>query len=182
MLTLYIPGQEFWDSKHEIFVTTKPTTLTLEHSLLSLSKWEAKWCTPFLSSNNLSNEQLLDYIRCMVINPKDPDANLFLSLSNEMIEEINSYINKPMTATVFSDKNQKQSRQREKITSELIYYWMITFNIPFECEKWHLNRLLTLIRLCSIKNTPPKKMSKGEIYNRNQALNAARRAKLHSKG
>ena len=102
-------------------------------------------------------------------------------ITNENINEVNRYIEAPMTATYFSDeKNSKTSR--EQVTAELIYYWMIALNIPFECQKWHLNRLLTLIKVCNIKNQPPKKRSKKDIMSRNAALNAARRKQLNTKG
>lgn len=138
-----------------------------------------KWNKPFLSSNDKTDEEILDYIRCMTVT-QNVDKNVYYRLSKENIEKINNYINLPMTATTFSDKN--ASRNKETITAEIVYYWMIALNIPFECQKWHLNRLLTLVKVCSVKNTPPKKMSKSEIFNRNRALNASRRKALGSKG
>lgn len=180
MLQITIPAVELWDERKQEFVITKEQTLQLEHSLVSISKWESKWCKPFLSKQEKTFEEILDYIKCMTIT-QNVDPEVYNYLTNKNIEEINEYINAPMTATYFSDeKNSKPSR--EQVTAELIYYWMIAFNIPFECQKWHLNRLLTLIKVCNIKNQPPKKRSKKEIMSRNAALNAARRKRLNTKG
>ena len=181
MLTITIPASEFFNERTQEFFTLKEQTLQLEHSLVSLSKWESKWCKPFLSKQKeLTLEETLDYIKCMTITQNvNPDVYNRLSQSN--IEEIDKYIAAPMTATTFYN-NTSEGRVKETVTSELIYYWMISLNIPMECQKWHLNRLLTLIRVCNVKNTPPKKMSKGDIMRRNAALNAARRKKLNSKG
>lgn len=181
MLRITVPiSPEGWDEVKGEFVEPKTQTLQLEHSLVSLSKWESKWCKPFLSSNEKTAEETLDYIKCMTLTQNvDPDVYNHLTAKN--IEEINQYIYAPMTATTFSeDKRGKGSR--EVVTSELVYYWMIALNIPFECQKWHLNRLLTLIRVCNIKNTPPKKMSKRDIMSRNAALNEARRKRLNTTG
>jgi len=180
MLQITIPAVELWDERKQEFVTTKEQTLQLEHSLVSLSKWESKWCKPFLTKQEKTFEETLDYIKCMTIT-QNVDPEVYNYLTNENIEEINKYIEAPMTATYFSDdKTAKPSR--EQITAELIYYWMIALNIPFECQKWHLNRLLTLIKVCNIKNQPPKKRSRQEIMSRNAALNAARRKQLNTKG
>lgn len=134
---------------------------------------------PFLSKESKSVAETIDYIKCMTIT-QNVNPTIYNSLSNDNINEINKYIDLPMTATTFSERN--NSFSREIVTSELIYYWMISLNIPMECQKWHLNRLLTLIRVCNIKNAPPKKMSRKDIMNRNAALNAARRKQLNSKG
>ena len=180
MLQITIPAVELWDERKQEFVTTKEQTLQLEHSLVSLSKWESKWCKPFLTKEEKTFEETLDYIKCMTIT-QNVDPEVYNYLTKENIEEINKYIEAPMTATYFSDdKTAKPSR--EQITAELIYYWMIALNIPFECQKWHLNRLLTLIKVCNIKNQPPKKRSKKEIMSRNAALNAARRKRLNTSG
>lgn len=180
MLQITIPAVEQWDERKQEFVTTKEQTLQLEHSLVSLSKWESKWCKAFLTKQEKTLEETLDYIKCMTIT-QNVDPEVYNYLTNKNIDEINKYIEAPMTATYFSDdKTVKTSR--EQITAELIYYWMIALNIPFECQKWHLNRLLTLIRVCNIKNQPPKKRSKKEIMSRNAALNAARRKQLNTKG
>lgn len=179
MLTLTIPAIEMFNERTQEFVYSNETTLTLEHSLVSLSKWESKWHKPFLSKEDKTMEETIDYIKCMTIT-QNVDKSVYSRLTVDNIQAINNYIEAPMTATTFSDFNNNPSR--EIVTSELIYYWMISLNIPMECQKWHLNRLLTLIRVCNVKNTPPKKMSRKEIMNRNAALNAARRKKYNSTG
>ena len=181
MLTITVPiSPEGWDEDKQEFVQPKSQILQLEHSLISLSKWESKWQKPFYSKKEMTDEEALDYIKCMTLN-KNVDPDIYNHLTRENIDDVMKYIGNPMTATTFG-KDDKSNNSREVITSELIYYWMIVSNIPFECQKWHLNRLITLIRVCSIKNTPPKKMSKREIMSRNAALNAARRKQLNSKG
>lgn len=179
MLTITIPSQELFNDETQEFVSIKGCTLQLEHSLVSLSKWESKWNKPFLSREKKSIAETLDYIRCMTIT-QNINPEIYNFLTDKNIDDINNYIDAPMTATTFSDNGSKNNR--EIVTSELIYYWMISLNVPIECQKWHLNRLLTLIRVCNVKNTPPKKMSRKEIMSRNVALNAARRKKLNSKG
>ena len=180
MLYITIPSCEMYDESTEEFVYAKEQTLQLEHSLVSLSKWESKWRKPFLSKQDKTMEETIDYVRCMTVNQvSDPTVYSRLTLDN--LNSINEYIGSPMTATTFSN-TPKGGSSGEQVTSELIYYWMIALNIPFECQKWHLNRLLTLIRVCEVKNQPPKKMSKREIMSRNAALNAARRKKLGTKG
>lgn len=173
-------SSEGWDEIKEEFVEAKTQTLQLEHSLVSLSKWESKWCKPFLSKDNKTDEEIIDYIKDMTITQNvNPDVYSHLTVEN--FREIDRYINAPMTATTFSeDKNGKHSR--EIITAELIYYWMIALNIPFECQKWHLNRLLTLVRVCNIKNAPPKKRSKRDTARRYAEMNAARKQQLNTKG
>ena len=180
MLRITIPAAELWDERTEQFVYTKQQTLQLEHSLVSLSKWESKWCKPFLSKTDKTVEETIDYIKCMTLT-QNVKPVVYNSLTKQNIDEINAYIQAPMTATTFNDI-QKKGFNREQITSELVYYWMITLNIPFECQKWHLNRLITLIRVCSIKNGPKQKVSRREIASRNAALNAARRKKLNTTG
>lgn len=180
MLRITIPAVELWDERKQEFVTTKEQTLQLEHSLVSLSKWESKWNKSFLSSKDKTMEETIDYIKCMTLTQNvNPDVYNYLTSKN--ISEVNDYIGSPMTATVFSDDTSRK-HSREVITSELIYYWMIALQIPFECQKWHLNRLITLIRVCNVKNAPPKKMSRRETRNRYAELNAARRKKLNTKG
>ena len=180
MLQIVIPGQELWDEQKQEFINTKEQVLQLEHSLISISKLEAKLCKVFLFKQEKTQEETIDYIKCMTITP-NVDPEVYNHLTRENIKEIEDYIAAPMTATYFSSDNAGKS-SREQVTSELIYYWMIALNIPFECQKWHLNRLLTLIKVCNIKNQPPKKMSKREIMSRNAALNAARRQQLNTKG
>lgn len=179
MLQLEVSDKEFYDELNEEFINIKGRTLKLEHSLISLSAWEAKWNVPFLQEKELTQEKLIDYIRYMCID-KNVDDLLITSLSPNELNEINSYIESPMTATTFRSTGGPPNR--EIITAEIIYYWMIEYNIPFECQKWHLNRLLTLIKVCNIKNSPPKKMKKQEILQRNRALNDQRRRNMNSKG
>ena len=180
MLQITIPAVEQWDENHQKFIQTKEQTLQLEHSLVSLSKWESKWCKPFLGKGAKTDEEILDYIKCMTLT-KNVKPETYYCLTPENIKQINEYIEAPMTATTFSKDNKKGNN--EVVTSELIYYWMIALQIPvIECQKWHLNRLLTLIRVCNIKNSPPKKMSKREVMSRNAQLNAARKKQLNTKG
>ena len=180
MLEIVIPETEQWDEVNQEFITSNRQILRLEHSLVSLSKWESKWKKPFLSNKEKTYEETIDYIKCMTLtqNVNDTVYNL---LDKDNIEKINKYIGDPMTATTFKEDPNKKGG-REIITSELIYYWMISLNIPFECQKWHLNRLLTLIKVCGIKNQPPKKMGKKDVMSRNAALNAARRKQMNSRG
>ena len=181
MLEITIPGTEEWDEDKEEFITTKETTLRLEHSLVSLSKWESRWGKPFLDSEDKTIEETLDYIRCMTLT-QNVDPNVYYGLTSENVKQVEAYILAPMTATTISRHNNKTFGPKETITSELIYYWMIALNIPFECQKWHLNRLITLIEVCNIKNSPPKKLSRNELLMRNTELNAQRRKALNSKG
>lgn len=180
MLQIVIPALEYWDEKKEMFVSEKEQVLQLEHSLISLSKWESKWCKSFLSTKELSREENMDYIRCMTIT-KNVSPDTYKRLTNQHIDQINEYIKAPMTATTFREGRGGKGRKRI-ITAELIYYWMVTFNIPVEFQKWHLNRLLTLIRVCEIENSPKKKQSANDILRENAALNAARKAQLKTKG
>lgn len=180
MLKLTVPGRELWDPLKEEFLEVKEQQLVLEHSLISLSKWESKWHKHFIGNENKSTKELLDYIRCMTVN-QVKDDNIYNCLTEENIKEISSYINDPSTATWFNDSKKIKKNSREIITSELIYYMMIGYGIPVEFEKWPLNRLLTLIRICEEKNNP-KKMSKREILNNNRMLNAKRRAKMGTRG
>lgn len=187
MLTLTIAAKdELWNPDKQEFIKTASGTLILEHSLLSISKWESKYHKPFLSKlekDKKTADEMLDYIRCMTINTVDPD--IYYGLTNEQIKEIGDYISNSMTATTISEKNRygrAGSRNGEIVTSELIYYWMVVHGIPFECQKWHLNRLLTLIQVCNVKNAPAKNMSKKDILAQNNALNAMRRAKYRSRG
>ena len=180
MLKITIPAREMFDEKTQTFFSIKEQTLQLEHSLVSLSKWESKWCKSFLSSKEKTREETIDYIKCMTIT-QNVNPEVYNYLSNSNIQDINDYIEAPMTATTFNDSSQK-GRNKEIITSELIYYWMISLNIPMECQKWHINKLLTLIRVCDIKNAPPKKMGRKETINRWAELNAARKKQFNTKG
>lgn len=179
-LTITVPGRDFFDPSTGEFVEFKDTKLTLEHSLISISKWESKWHKPYLSRENKTQEEAIDYIRCMTLNgPVDP--RVYRALTKQNVDEIAAYIQDPMTATTIKRENKRPSR--EVVTNELIYYWMTALNIPFEpCQKWHLSRLMTLIEVCSIKNQPPKKMSQAAAMKQQHALNAARLAKYHTTG
>ena len=181
MLKLEIEGKELYDPETERFIKSKGGVLTLEHSLVSVSKWESKWKVPFLNNKNLTPEQTIDYIRCMTIT-QNVDPNIYYMLTRDHLEAIMKYIEDPMTATTVNEKVM-QSRGRGKVvTSELIYYWMAELNIPYECQKWHLNRLMMLIQVASIEKQPPKKMTQREAAAQQHALNKARRAKHHTKG
>lgn len=181
MLQVTIPDRqeiEAWDEATNTFVTipfVKGATLQLEHSLISLSKWESKWCKSFLTKEEKTYEETVDYIKCMTLT-QNVRPEVYEILTADNIKEINEYIGAKMTATTFREEKGGKPN-RERITSELIYYWMIALNIPFECQKWHLNRLLTLIRVCNVKNAPPKKQSKSDLYKHHAAVNAARRKK-----
>ncbi len=180
MLQITIPAIEFWDEKKEEFINTREQTLRLEHSLVSISKWETKWCRPYMDKKEKTLEETLDYIRCMTITQKvDPDT--YLRLTDKNLKEIYQYIEAPMTATRLP-KEKKGSLNGEQITAELIYYWMITLKVPIEFQKWHLNRLITLIRVLELKNRSPKKKSQREIMNYNAALNEERKRQYHTKG
>lgn len=181
MLRVTVPAREYYDEALEEFVVVKEQTLVMEHSLISLSKWEAKWKKPYLSSEK-THEEILDYLRCMTIGP-EADPIVYRSLTKENVEAIAEYINDPMTATTINDLQKRPGGRREIVTSEIIYYWMIAQQIPPEYEKWHLNRLMTLIKVCAIKNDPkPKKMSRKAVANQNRSINAARRKKYKTKG
>lgn len=181
MLQISVPiSPEGWDERKQEFVEPSYKVLQLEHSLVSLSKWESKWCKAFFSNKDKTFEETIDYIRCMTLT-QNVKPEVYDHLTRENISQIYDYINAPMTATTFREKPGNKINN-ETITSELIYYWMITFNIPVEFQKWHLNRLLTLIRVCNVKNQPPKPMSRREIMTQNAALNAARRKQLNTRG
>lgn len=182
MLTIEIPATEYFNSEKNEFITAEGKSLSLEHSLVSISKWESKWHKPFFGTEQKTPEQVLDYIRCMTLT-KNVDPALYNRLTPENIKEIEAYIDDPMTATTFTDnKPGRPTRSKKVITAEIIYYWMVALNIPFECQKWHLNRLLTLIRVVDIKNQPSKKMNKKDLYDRNRQLNAARRRSMGTSG
>lgn len=180
MLILKIPEQEYYDQSSNEFITVRACTLKLEHSLVSISKWESKWKKPFLTDKEKSPAEFIDYIRCMTINQDVPDE-VFQLMGYDNVRKIEEYIMDPATATTVSDRRKSKGGKPEIPTSELIYYWMVSNGIPFECEKWRLNRLLTLIKVCNAKGNP-QQMSKAEIYAMNAALNNSRRAASGSKG
>lgn len=174
------PFELFDEGKQEFISYKKAQVLQLEHSLISISKWEQKWHKAFLSKNDKTYEETIYYIQCMTLTQNvDPISYYFIS--DDDMNRINEYISDSMTATFFME-DKKPARSSDVVTSELIYYWMIALGIPFECQKWHLNRLLTLIKVCQIKNAPPKKRSERDIMAQNAALNAARRKRLNTKG
>lgn len=180
MLQITIPAGEEYDEVNNEFIVSKECVLQLEHSLVSLSKWESKWCKPFLTKDIKSIDETIDYIRCMTLTQNvNPEAYKFINQEN--IDLVSEYIDATMTATTFS-KDANKAINREIVTTEIIYYWMIALNVPFECQKWHLNRLLTLINVCNIKNQPPKKMGKKEVFSRNRALNESRKLAFKTKG
>jgi len=180
MLTITIPDQEWFNDVTQEFVDIKGRDITLEHSLVSLSKWESMYHKPFLTREEKTRSETLNYIKCMTITQNVPDT-IFKAIDAQTINQVSAYIENPMTATTFTEDEKKKKVNRDIITAEIIYYWMIALQIPMECQKWHLNRLLTLINVCNIKNQP-KKMSKAEILSRNRALNAQRKQQLNTRG
>lgn len=181
MLQITVPiTPEGWDEEKQEFVEPVSVTLQLEHSLVSLSKWESKYCKPFLTRNKKTAEETMDYIKYMTLNT-DVNPSVYVHLTEENVKAINDYIDAPMTATTINDKSKGRGGPNV-VTNEVIYSWMVGLNIPFECENWHLNRLMTLVRVCNIQNSPQKKQSRSEIQRSNAALNAARRQQLNSKG
>lgn len=180
MLQLTIKGEEGFDEATETFVTPVLYTLELEHSLVTLSKWESKFEKAFLGSAEKSDEELRTYI-LMMVQDENPPGDFLQKLSADNVAEINAYINAKMTATTIREAP-GQSAKREVITAEIIYYWMISLNIPWEAQHWHLNRLLTLIRVCNLKNQPAKKMSRQEAAAQQRALNEQRRRQMGTRG
>lgn len=181
MLQIVVPKKEYWIERKKEFIYTKEQTLCLEHSLVSISKWESKWHKPFIYTfhNNINDNEIRDYVKCMTLT-QNVDPNVYFSLSEENVKAIFEYINDPMTATTF--RNESGRPNRELITSELIYCWMTQANIPFECQKWHLNRLLTLIRVCNIKNQPEKKRNSREIISEYKDMNEQRKKLWNTAG
>lgn len=180
MLTIKIPGREVYDEETFEFYTVDDVEVELEHSLLSLSKWEAEFEKPFLTNTEKTQEEALGYVKAMILTPNLPEDILDRFTQTNM-DEINAYINKTMSATTFREL-QGGNTSSEQITSELIYYWMFTCQIDIECERWHLNRLFTTIKVFGAKNGKQKKLSKSEIAAQNRALNAERRAQMGTSG
>lgn len=184
MLSITVPSAEFWDEKTETFLYTKGATLCLEHSLVSISKWESKHHKAFLSDKtqcSLTADEFVDYVRCMTIT-QNVDPEVYSHLSRENLKVIREYMNEPMTATHFPNVSSPVKGGGDVKTSEVIYYEMIALGIPFECQKWHLNRLLTLINVCGRKNGKSRPMSQQDIMRNNARINARRRSKYHTKG
>ena len=180
MLTIVIEEEEIFDEENETFSAAERIVLNLEHSLISLSKWESKYQKPFLDFGARSSQEILTYLQMMIIDP-DVNPEAIYRCSQEAINKIQEYIDSPQSATTFGDMPDRHGPS-EVITSELIYYWMTAFQIPFECQHWHLNRLFSLIRICNLKNAPPSNMSQNELAQRNRDLNAKRRAELGTTG
>lgn len=178
MLTITVSETEFFDESSGEFIHTPAKELQFEHSLVSLSKWESNWEKPFLGKEAKTTEETYDYLRAMCLTPDVPDE-VFNRLPSDAINQVSSYIEARMSATWFNDQKRPS---REIITSEIIYYWMISMNIPMECQHWHLNRLLTLIKVCGQKNSPQKKMGRNDILARNRMLNEQRKAQLNTAG
>lgn len=181
MLELLVEGSEFFDESTGEFTKNKPTILNLEHSLLSVSKWESKWHVSFFSDKPKTLAQSIDYVRCMTIN-RDVDPIVYTRLTNEHFKKINDYNEDPMTATTFAKDPNEKKGSKDIITSEIIYWQMIMYKIPPEYQKWHLNRLITLIRVCAKKSEPPKKMKRKDQLAQQRALNAARKRKYNTRG
>lgn len=182
MLQITIPETELFDEARQEFIyVKKPMMLTLEHSLVSISKWESKWKKPYISEEEKTTEEVLDYIRCMTIT-QNVDPQVYYALTEENFKEITAYIEDPHTATTFNEIGTPRKKSSEGITSELVYYWMCAYQIPFEAQKWHFNRLMTLIHIASIKNNSDKKMSRAEAMRSQREINAMRRARSGSKG
>jgi hypothetical protein len=179
MLTITIPSRQLFNEEDNTFIETKAYDIRLEHSLVSISKWESKWQKPFLAKGEKTRAEIIDYVRCMTIT-QNVDPNAYYGLTQENVDAITKYIESPATATTIRQEDTKKSN--EIVTSEIIYFWMITFNIPLECQTWHLNRLLTLINVCSIRNQPAKKVNRREQLKRQKALNDARKAKYNTPG
>lgn len=180
MLRLTLPAVELWDEQKQEFIYAKEQTLQLEHSLVSLSKWESTWHKPFLHTTNMTYEETIDYVRCMTLT-QNVSPETYSRITDDHIHQIRAYIENPMTATTFREERNGK-RNREIITAEIIYYWMVAMQIPSDYQKWHLNRLLTLIRVCSVKNAPAKKMSKRETISQYAALNEANKKRFNTKG
>lgn len=183
MLTICLEEGEFYDEAIEEFVIRYACTFNVEHSLISISKWETLHKKPFFSTVEKTDEETISYIKCMTINKNVPDFT-YETLPRHVKQQLAEYIQDPATATTFAEGNQLQSarRNREVVTSELIYYWMVVSGIPIECQTWHINRLLALIRIFSIKNSKQKKRPLREIMAENRALNEARKAEFGSRG
>jgi len=182
-IEIVIPAVDLFDEDKNKFMETDERKIEIEHSLVSLSKWEQKWKLPFLGNKNITTEQTIDYIKCMCLTPDVPaEAFAAIAYAPDVFKQVNDYITDSMTATWFSERGPKHTSS-EALTSEVIYYWLVALTIPFETQYWHLNRLLTLIRVTNIKNDPKKKlMPLAEQQQQQRDLNAERRAKMGTKG
>ena len=178
MLRIKIPAAKGWDPIKEEFIDLPETTLNLEHSLLSMSKWESIYHKPFLSRQEKTREETIEYIKCMTMD-EDVDPYVYYMLTEDNLNAISDYIENPMTATTVREQ---KGQSRRIITNEVLYFQMFSYGIPKECENWHLNRLITLLKVFNAETAPQKSMSKTEILERNHKLNMQRRAMLNSKG
>lgn len=186
MIQIVVPKGEVFDNTNQLFRrVTKDTTLQLEHSLISLQKWEAKWHVPFLSSKEKTLEQTIDYIRCMCLTPNVKEDVFYCIPTTEMVR-IADYIDDPMTATTVRHRGKPGGAKKKKIvTAEVIYYWMVALNIPTEYRKWHLNQLLMLIQVINAENesqNPKNKRKKHEILADYRAINEANKKLYNTKG
>jgi hypothetical protein len=181
MLTIVVPGVEAFDESTQKIITVGDVTLELEHSLVSLSKWESEFEKPFLNNTEKTSEEVVGYIKAMTLTPNVSDK-VWEKLTDQNFSEINRYIDAKMTGTTVYELQEPPKTKQEIVTAELIYYWLVVYNIPWQAEHWHLNRLFTLIRVCNVKAEKPKKMSKAEIAARNRTLNEQRKAKYKTKG
>ena len=189
-IKIFVPKQELWDDTREILIPIKEDiTLSLEHSLVSLTKWESKWHKPFLSPEEKTQEETMDYVRCMILN-EDVDDEIIYAFTNANLKQIEEYIATEQTATTFPKENSSEPQSNELLTSELIYYYLACMQCPFQpTETWHLSRVLTLIRVASFKNKGEKKLNKTEalqqcesIKERNERIFAEMRRKAQNKG
>lgn len=180
MLTITVPGTELFDEKNQEFITHDEFELELEHSLVAISKWESIYEKPFLGKDEKTSAEVIAYVQCMTVTPNVP-LDVYFRLNQENFDQISTYIDAKMTATWFNETPSTRRPSSEIITSELIYYWMVALNVPFECDTWHLNRLLTLIKIINIKNAPKKKRSRGEVAAEQRALNEKRRAEWEAR-
>lgn len=174
MLKLKIEGKEYYNEITNEFIDLPGGELQLEHSLYALAAWESKWKKPFLTDKPKTLDETISYIKCMTLNPESVSPHLYSLISQKNLDQIYEYMGSTQTATWFTEHGPKQPKSRKVITAEIIYYWMVSFNIPFECQYWHLDRLITLIRVCDINSKPPKKMSKQEAARQRMALNNQR--------
>lgn len=183
MLKLSLPKLEIWNDKTESFEEIGGANVELEHSLYTVSTWESKWKKPFSKKDSFGRKEFIDYIANHMCQTPGIPANVWLSLDGKAIKQIQDYIEDPMTATTINRAHQiGKAHRKETVTAELIYFYMFQFGIPIECEHWHLNKLMTLIDVCSVKSSPPRKMGKRDALSQQAALNKARRAKSGSRG
>ena len=178
-ISITVPGVESFDDSKQQFVYTEETVLVLEHSLVSVSKWESRYCKPFLSQDARTSEETINYVRDMTLT-HGVDPMVYLAIPDSVLAEIGAYISSPQSATTITEVGVKPTRQ--VITSELIYYWMVALTIPFECENWHINRLLMLIRVCNAKNSTKDKVNRADLLARNRRLNEERKALYGTNG